>query len=358
LISESPLVFEYYTNVTALEAEDVLTSGESARALPYIGTYGYNGWPDYPWHMVAIGMGVEEQNIGFTWTKAKATKVNGEWMNYLAGASLTVLEDTLDAAKADGYRPLLASEYASVENATERYSNLETWYNDKGHFWVASGPFYLDQVDFIAHIAVVKAFRDYQFKADRWAWLTTPPIPESSVELPEVVTGMPGNIVPGVNASFTLELSSEGQMYPNDRIDFVKYLVIDSAGGVITDGDATAGAEGEWTITLDQSITTNMTEGTYTLLTIALSKDVALPGTLETAFEVSLGGVLSYFEAELQQQLQILDATISDLESALDEQNSELQAAISNLQTTVYGAILIAVVGVIIAIYAVTKKAS
>ncbi len=356
LVSESPLVFEYYTNYTALEAEDVLSNGESTRALPYIGTYGYNGWPDYPWHMVAIGMNVEEQNIGYTWTKAKATKVDGEWMNYIAGASLAVLEDALDASNATSYRPLLASEYVSVEEATERYSNLESWYDDKGHFWVTSGPYYLDQADFIAHIAVVKAFRDYQFKADRWAWLTTPPIPESSVELPEIVAGMSGTVVPGVNASFILTLSSDGEPYPNDRIDFVKYLVINSAGGVLVDGDAIAGAEGEWTITLNQSTTLKMMEGTYTLLTIALSKDVALPGTLETSFEVSLGGVLSYFEAELQQQLQILDAAIADLESTLGAQNSQLQATVNNLQTALYGAIVVAVVGVVIAIYAVTKK--
>jgi peptide/nickel transport system substrate-binding protein len=361
LVTESPLVIEYYTNVTALEAEDVLTSGEGARALPYIGTYGYNGWPDYPWHMVAIGMDVEEQNIGVTWTKAKATKVNGEWMSYIAGESLAVLKNALDTSKADNYRPLLASEYASAEEATERYANLESWYNDKGHFWVASGPFYLDQADFIAHIAVVKAFRDYQFKADRWAWLTSPPIPESSVELPEIVAGLPGSIVPGVSASFTLKLSSAGQPYPNDRIDFVKYLVVDSAGGVIVDGDATAGAEGEWTITLGSAATTNMMEGTYNLLTIALSKDVALPGMLETAFQVSLGGVLSYFEARLQQQLQVqqseLNAAISELESTLGEQNSQLQGAIGSMQTIVYAAIAIAAVAVVIAIYAVAKKA-
>jgi peptide/nickel transport system substrate-binding protein len=357
VVSESPLVIEYYTNVTYLEAEDLLTSGESARALPYIGTYGYNGWPDYPWHMVAIGMSVEEQNIGFTWTKAKATKVDGEWMNYIAGESLTALKNSLDTSKADDYRPLLASEYASAEEATERYTNLETWYNDKGHFWVASGPYYLEQADFIAHIAVVNAFRDYQFKADRWAWLSSPPIPESSVELPEIATGMPGNVIPGVDASFILELSSDGQPYPNNRIDFVKYLVVDSAGGVIVDGDATAGAEGEWTITLDSAVTTNMTEGTYNLITIALSKDVALPGMLETAFQVSLGGVLSYFEARLQQQLQIQQAEISQLESTLSQQNSQLQAAISSTQTMVYAAIAVAVVAVVVAIYAITKKA-
>ncbi|MCW4020699.1 MAG: ABC transporter substrate-binding protein, partial [Candidatus Bathyarchaeota archaeon] len=355
LVSESPLVMEYYSNYTTLEAEDMVTSGESARALPYLGTTALNGWPDYPWHVVAVGMKAEDDgSLAFSSAKSKAKNI--EWMNYLAGTSLPILKAALDDAEVNDYRPLLVSQYASAEEAVDRYGKLADWYNTQGHFWVASGPFYLDLADFTAHIAVAKAFRDYTYAADRWAWLASPPIPESSVELPEIVAGMAGNIVPGVEATFTLNLMTEGQPYQNSRIDFVKYLVIDTAGNVITDGEAVAGAEGEWAITLTESHTADMMEGTYTLLTIALSKDVALPGTLETPFSVSLGAVLSYFNTILDQREAQTNAAISALETTLTDEVSQLQGVVSSLQTSAYAAIAVAIIGILVAIYSIFAK--
>ena len=343
LISTHPLVIEYYVNYSNPEAE-------------FIATYAAE-WPNMPWHAVAVGMKAEEEGT-LAWTSSKSKANNVEWMNYIGGTSIPLLKNALATVKAEGYRPLLASEYATAEEAAERYNKLTDWVNAKGHFWVCNGPFYLELADFSAHTAVVKAFRDYRWKADRWAWLSSPPIPEGSVVLPEIVAGMPGNIVPGVSATFTLNLQIAGNPYPNNKIDFVKYLVLDSAGNVITSGNAVPGAEGEWAITLTQSVTAEMREGTYTLMTIALSKDVAMPGIINTPFTVTLGGVLSYFNTVLEQREAQLNAALSALQATQAEQTAQLQSAISSLQTTVYAAIAVAVISLLIAIYAVVTKKS
>ena len=169
---------------------------------------------------------------------------------------------------------------------------------------------------------------------------------------------MPGNVVPGVSATFKLNLQIAGKPYPNKKIDFVKYLVLDSAGNVVTSGDAAPEAEGEWVIALIPSVTAEMREGTYKLMTIALSKDVAMPGIIETPFTVTLGGVLSYFNMVLEQREAQLNAALSALEATQAEQMAQLQATISSLQTSLYAAIGVAVVSLLVAVYAIVAKRS
>ncbi len=37
-------------------------------------------------------------------------------------------------------------QYITEEEAELRYANLKKWYKDHGHFWVGTGPYYLDKV--------------------------------------------------------------------------------------------------------------------------------------------------------------------------------------------------------------------
>jgi len=159
ILSTSPLVIEYYTNYTHWEAEFIVS---------YVAE-----WPSIPWHAVALGVKAEEEGrLAFSSHKAEAKGVPRA--NYIAGESLDILWEELNEALATGYRPLLASEFASQEEAVERYSRLAEWYNAHGHFWVSSGPFFLDTLGYASDKAVLKAFREYPYKADRWAWLTQP----------------------------------------------------------------------------------------------------------------------------------------------------------------------------------------
>jgi peptide/nickel transport system substrate-binding protein len=325
--------------------------------------------------MRAIGVKADEEGL-LAFSAVKAAALDIEWMNYIGGPSLSILSDVLDDAIATGYVPFSDFEdLVTPEEAIARYQNLKDWYEEKNHFWVSSGPYYLDQADYVAHTAVLKANRDYPYKADRWDWLSAPPIPESDATVPDFV-------IPGLDASFTLDLSFGGSPYSNDRIDFVKYMVIDSAGELKTVGEAEPSTtEGQWTIDLEGAETDGLSTGSYNLVTIALSKDVAMPGTAETPFIVI--PLVSYFQsilataeaefamdiAELESTLEDTQGTtaeiqdsITDLQDAIDAIDiptdvSGLADKISSLQTTTYLAIGAAIIAILIAAYAfMTKK--
>jgi len=348
ITSWNPLILEVYLDYSALDAEYIVAEATSLTNIDQptaeIGSF----LPSIPWHVKAIGMLAEAKGL-LAWSGAKADSKGIEWMNYLGGPSLEILADMLTEAENTGYLPFaeFTKNYVEAGEIAERYSNLRKWYNEHNHFWVANGPFYLDSVDFTGHTASVKAFREYRFKADKWAFLASPPIPESSVDAPT-------NVVPGLDAEFTLTLTTNGQPYANDRIDFVKYVVLDSAGNVAAKGNAEPVAEGKWSISIPSEETAKMTVGTYTLLTLALSKDVAIPGTLETPFVVI--PELSYFQTLLAQTEQELNAKVSSMEATLSDEIAALQGAVSASQTMMYASIGVAIISLVVAIYAIVAK--
>ena len=355
IISEEPLVVEYYTNFVNREAESIVSN-----TLTWPGT-----WPNMPWHVVAIGIKAEAEDL-IAFSADKAEELDVEWMNYLGGPSLAILDGVLEDAIDTTYIPFgdFGGNYIKAAEASARYQNLADWYKKYGHFWVANGPFYLDHVDFVGHSAIIKAYRDYTYKADRWSLLAEPPIPESSAEVPE-------NVIPGFGAVFTLDLSYGGNPYLNESVDFVKYLVLDSAGGLITTGNAVSAAEGEWMIELESTDTARMSAGSYELITIALSKDVAMPGTLETPFIV-MPDLLSYFqtirastEAKLNAEITELQSTLSETQDTIAELQNTIEALepapgvkvpITSIQTTAYAALGAAILAFILAAYSVIVK--
>jgi len=370
VISESPLVIEYYNDFVNNEAEFMVTRAAFTRSAT-----NFFQTPEFPWHVRAIGTKADEEGL-LAYSAQKADTLEIEWMNMIGGPSLSILSDVLDDAMATGYVPFGDYEdLVTPEEATARYQNLKDWYEEKNHFYASYGAYYLDQADYVAHTAVVKAFRDYPYKADRWDWLSSPPIPESDATVPDFV-------IPGLDASFTLDLSFSGTPYSNDRIDFVKYMVIDSAGELKIVGEAEPTAtEGQWSIELEGAETDGLSTGSYHLVTIALSKDVAVPGKAETPFIVI--PLVSYFQsilatteadfamdiAELESTLEDTQGTtaeiqdsITDLQAAIDAIDiptdvSGLADKISSLQTTTYAAIGAAIIAILIAAYAfMTKK--
>ncbi len=348
IVSTNPFVIEIYLDYQALEAEFIFTRAVTLTQIDSP-TWGLGQfWPSMPWHVKAIGMLAEEKGLlAFSADKASSTGV--EWMSYIGGPSISILHNMLTEALATGYVPFekFADDYVTAEEVTERYTKLQDWYEQHNHFWVANGPFYLGTVDFTGHVAVIGAFRDYTYKADRWSYLASPPIPESSVQVPT-------NVVPGLEAQFILSLTSQGTAYPNDRIDFVKYVIIDSTGVTKASGSATATDAGKWTVSLTGTETAALLPGTYTLVTIALSKDVGVPGIARTPFIVI--PELSYFQTLLSQTRADLSASVSSLESSLSTRITSLEGAVNATQTTMYAAIGIAVVALLIAVYAIIKK--
>jgi len=144
IISERPFTVAMWVNYTALDVEYTVDFAVI--------------WNDMPWHVYAIGILAEtEQRLAFS--ADKANKLGVDWMNYIGGPSLKILEEVLNKAEETGYIPFekFLSKYITKEQAKEVYSLLRKWYNEHGHFWVGAGPYYLDKVDIVAHTALLRS---------------------------------------------------------------------------------------------------------------------------------------------------------------------------------------------------------
>ncbi len=326
ILSESPLVIEWYGNYTHPEAE-------------FIASY-FVGWPGLPWHVTAIGIRAEEKGL-LAFSSSKADKMKVEWMNYIGGPSLAILAETLDEMIQTGYIPFKewAGQFITADEAKARYQALKEWYNAHKHFWVGNGPFYLDSADYLAHTAVLKAFRQYPDKADRWEWLAEPPIPEVKITTPE-------SVVPGLPANVTLTITYRGQPYPVKSIDFVRYMLLDPAGNVLAKGEAKPVKDGVYVVTLPSEVTGKLTPGTYRLLTFTLSKLVAMPAQAEAP-------VLAISQvAYITSLLGRTEARISSLEGSVNARLSEIEGRIAALASSINNATALAAVALVLAIVA------
>ncbi|MDK2372135.1 MAG: ABC transporter substrate-binding protein [Candidatus Korarchaeota archaeon] len=146
IVGLEPLKIEYYVNEVQLDAEIIAAD--------------YTLWPDMPWHTIAIGM-LAEKNREAAFSSSKADKLDVEWMNYIAGPSLKILEKYLNEAYDEGYIPFknFMEKYVTTAEAKRRYKLYKEFYEKYGHFWVGDGPYYLEKVDAVAHTALLKAVR-------------------------------------------------------------------------------------------------------------------------------------------------------------------------------------------------------
>jgi len=163
VLSMDPLTIATYSDTYALDAEHSLTTW-----WPGYGTYEEFA----PWHTITLGVLAEtDKELAFSGSRAEELGV--EWMDYTKGPSLTILKNHLDEAAAAEfipYKPTLGYYIRPLE-LEERYENLTSWYEEKGHFYVSCGAFYLEQVYPIQKIIVLKAFADYPEPSDRYLFL-------------------------------------------------------------------------------------------------------------------------------------------------------------------------------------------
>jgi len=158
IVSKEPLVIEYYVNYTLLDAE-------------LIAVY-YTIWPSIPWHAYYIGV-LAEKNKELAFSTDKASALNIEWTNYIAGPSLEVMEKYLDKALKEGlipYKEFFGTlGYITVDEAKERYSNYMKFYKKYGHFWISDGPYFVEKADAIAHTCTIKSIRLLPYKIEKIA---------------------------------------------------------------------------------------------------------------------------------------------------------------------------------------------
>ncbi|MYC96524.1 MAG: ABC transporter substrate-binding protein [Caldilineaceae bacterium SB0661_bin_32] len=251
----SPLVIEYYSDQYTLDAELNVA----------------NFFPGTPWHTMAVGLLAEAAgDLAFSSDKADANEV--EWMSYIAGPSIEILEGHLESGAADGHIPYVSTlgDYISADEADARWANLSAWYEDKGHFWVGNGPFYLEEAfptEKTVQLLRVESFPD---ASSKWEGFDTPMIAEVSVD-------GPARVASGDEATFEVMIDFGGDAYAIDDIDEVKYLVFDALGDLALTGTAEAVEDGLWQITLSAEETAGLESGANKLEVAVAPLRVSIP---------------------------------------------------------------------------------
>ncbi|NOH00848.1 MAG: ABC transporter substrate-binding protein [Chloroflexi bacterium] len=241
VVSTDPLVIETYTDNFYADAELIAFLGDW---WPQYG-YGEGSW-------AAIAMGNAAEAAGLTaYGTGKADTNAVEWTNFIGGPSLEALNTQLDALIAESTIPYAATmgEFVTADEAATRYANLKAWYEAHGHFWSATGPYFLDSVDLNAKTALVKNNPDFPDFSDRWAAWSNPPLADATMDGPAQVTI-------GEDTPFSLTVTTKaGDPYPSADIKQVKFLVYNDKGETIYVGEGEAGAgDGEFTLTIPADV--------------------------------------------------------------------------------------------------------
>lgn len=257
IVSTDPLIIETYDDLYQLDAEN--------NVVTWWPTYAYG---TASWHALALGVQAEAaQQLAFSADKADALQV--EWMSYISGPSLEILNGYLEQDVADPFIPYAPTlgQYVTTEEAAARYANLQAWYAQRGHFWVGTGPFYLEAVYPVEQSLTLARNPNYPDLADEWARFSAPKI--AVVDL----TG-PTSVAAGTQATFDVFVTYEDAPYPAAEITGVKYLVYDATGALITTGDATLVADGQYQVVVD---TTGFPAGATKIEVAVTSLVVSIP---------------------------------------------------------------------------------
>ncbi|MEW5828812.1 MAG: ABC transporter substrate-binding protein [Chloroflexota bacterium] len=265
IVSADPLTIEYYSDVWYFDAD-----------WNVAGMWPEYGYGNASWHMIAVSNLAEAANeLAYSADKADALSSETapvEWMSYVGGPSLEILAKFLDQAAAESYIPFAPTlgAYITADEAAARYANLQQFYADRGHFWVGTGPMILDQVFFVEKTATLVRNPDYPDLADKWLAFSAPKLAEAEID-------GAGRVTIGAEAAFDVFVSYQGEAYPADEIDNVKYLLFGADGALIEVGEAELVADGQYVVTLSAETTGKLAAGAAKLEVAVVSKVVSVP---------------------------------------------------------------------------------
>jgi peptide/nickel transport system substrate-binding protein len=263
ITSTDPLTIEAYYDTYVTDAELNVTPLWPQSPL---GLSGENSWQVLAISNLADAAG----ELAYSSSKADASQI--EQTSWVGGPSLEILNKYLDQAAAESYIPFAPTlgQYITKEEADLRYANLKKWYADHGHFWVGTGPYYLDKVFTTEKTAVLKNFSDFPDLADRWAEFSEP-------KRATTILDGPGQVKAGDEAVFDVAVTFKDQPYPQSDISQVKYILYDTTGTVVSVGSATAVADGQYQVTLTAEETGKLPTGSARLEVAVAPIPVAIP---------------------------------------------------------------------------------
>ena len=263
ITSTDPLTIEYYSDLYYDDAElDVQTLWPSS-------LWGLNG--ENSWTIFSV-TNLAEANGELAYSLDKADIAQIEQTSWVGGPSLEILKKYLDQAADENYIPYEATlgQYITAGEAAARYANFQKWYEDHGHFWVGTGPYYLDKVFTTEKSLVLKNNTEFPDTADMWARFSTP-------KLAEIALDGPAQVKIGSEAVFNLDVTFQGEPYAVTDIKQVKYLVYDATGALVGSGEAVAVEDGVYEVVLGSDLTSQLAAGATRIEVIVVPIPVAIP---------------------------------------------------------------------------------
>jgi peptide/nickel transport system substrate-binding protein len=232
------------------------------------------GYGENSWQVLAMG-NVADGNKELAWGVGKADLNEVEWMSFIGGPSLDIHVANLDALLADAtipYAPTMGA-YLTAADATARYTGLKAWYAARGHFWVGTGPYYLDAVDLNGFTAVVKNNPEFPDLADRWSKFGIAPMGEAELD-------GPAQVKIGEETVFTVVLTNRntGDPYPTADVKEMKFLLYNDKGETVYVGVGVATADaGVFTLTIPADVSATLVAGTGSIEAAGVFIPVAIP---------------------------------------------------------------------------------
>jgi peptide/nickel transport system substrate-binding protein len=273
ITSTSPLTIEYYSDTYNQDAELNVTSLWPSQS------FGLSG--DNAWDVLTVSNLAEAgKELAYTPDQADANKV--EQTSYVGGPSLDILSKYLDKADGESYIPYAATlgQYITAADAKTRYDNLKAWYTAHGHFWVGTGPYYIDKVFTTEKTLVLKNNADFVDLSDRWNQFSEPKLADAALDGPTSVTI-------GDEVTFDVTVTFKGNPYPQADVKQVKYLLYDATGAVVSTGDAKAVEDGHYQVVLGADVTGKLVAGSDKLEVAVVPIPVAIPAFTSVEFVVT-----------------------------------------------------------------------
>lgn len=248
IVSTDPLVMEYYTDLYYLDAE---------LNIPIL--YPTYTFGEGSWDMIAVSNLAEAAGeIAYSIDKAGTAEI--EQTSWIGGPSLEILAKYLDQAIAEQYIPYAPTmgEYLTADEAVARYEAKKAWYAEHGHFWVGTGPYFVDKAFLTEKSLTLKSFGDYFDLADRWSAFGEPKL--ATVELDG-----PGQVKIGEEATFDVYVTFNDAAYPGNEIKQVKFLLYNAKNEIVAVSEAVFVEDGLYSVVLDAETTAKLEAGSNKL---------------------------------------------------------------------------------------------
>jgi hypothetical protein len=97
----------------------------------------------------------------------------------------------------------------------------------------------------------------------------------------------PAEVSQSGEAAFDAYISFKGEAYPQAAIDKVSYMIYDASGKLALSGEASAVAEGQYSVTLTAEQLAKLTAGVAKIEFVVSSNVVAIPTFASLEFVVS-----------------------------------------------------------------------